>query len=296
MATGVVKQLEGFDEILKINEPLAPYTHLRLGGPAEALAQPRHAEELAALVRRCFERHIPLRVLGNGCNVLVRDEGVAGVVVRLAAPAFTAVSVQGRRVRAGAGAALSAVISQTAHHGLAGLETLVGIPGTVGGALRHQTAERSADVGSFVRGLEVIDGDGQIRRRGGDELASGLAGALEDALLVAVELELESDAADAIVKRLQKAWIQRKAAQPFSFQTAARAFRNPRGLSADALIEQAGLGGTRVGGAQLSERNPNYLVVHPGTTTRDVLRLIDLVRSQVRERFQVELEMEMTVW
>src|SRR5438874_2705360 len=110
MAPGTLKQLEAFAEIVKANEALAPYTYLRLGGPAEVLAEPRTPAELAALVRTCAQRHIPLRVLGNGCRVLVRDEGVAGVVVRLGAPAFRAVEVRGRRVRAGAGAALADVI------------------------------------------------------------------------------------------------------------------------------------------------------------------------------------------
>jgi UDP-N-acetylmuramate dehydrogenase len=295
MSIGAWKQLESFAEILKHGAALAPFTHLRLGGPAEVLAQPRSVEELAALARRCFEHNLPLRVLGNGCNLLVRDEGVSGVVVRLSAPAFTTIEVQGRLVRAGAGAALSAVISQTAHHGLAGLETLVGIAGTVGGALRHQTSERVPDLASFLRDLEIVDAGGQLRRFGADELSAG-TGALEEGIRVAVDLELETDSAEAIVKRMQKAWIQRKAAQPFSFQAAVHVFKDPRGSSATSLIDQAGLGGTRVGGAQLSERNPNYLIAHQGATARDALRLIDLVRTQVRERFQVTLENDLTIW
>jgi UDP-N-acetylmuramate dehydrogenase len=205
------------------------------------------------------------------------------------------VNVQGRRVHAGSGAALSAVISQAAHQGLAGLETLVGIPGTVGGALRHEIGDRAPDIISFLRGLEFIDGDGRRRQLGADELAAGPA-VLEEGITVALELELDADSSDAIVKRMQKAWIQRKATQPFSFQAAVRIFKDPRGLAATTLIDQAGLGGARVGGAQLSERNPNYLIVHQGGTARDVLRLMDMVRTQVRERFQVNLVNELTVW
>ena len=136
-------RLAEFEEIIKRNEPLAPYTYLKLGGPAEMLVQPRSHEELSAVVQRCFQERIPLRVLGSGCNLLVRDEGVAGVVLRLSEPAFTEIVVEGKRARAGTGAAVSALISQTARHGLAGLETLVGIPGTVGGALRTNAGDRS---------------------------------------------------------------------------------------------------------------------------------------------------------
>jgi UDP-N-acetylmuramate dehydrogenase len=271
--------------------------HLRLGGPAEFLVQPRSRQELSAVVRRCFQERLPLRVLGGGCNVLVRDEGVKGVVLRLSEPAFTQVAAQGNGATAGTGAAVSALISQAAGHGLAGLETLVGIPGTVGGALRCNAGDRSGEIGQFVRRVEVLDAKGAVDTREHDELRfEEHHSNLDDAVLLAAEFELETDSADAIVKRMRKAWIQRKAAQPFSFQAAARLFQNPKGFAATALIEQAGLAGTKVGGAELSERNANYVVAHPGTTARDVQRLMELVRARVRERAGLDLEPEIVVW
>jgi UDP-N-acetylmuramate dehydrogenase len=289
--------LADFADIVKRDEPLAPYTHLRLGGPAELLVQPRSREELSAVVRQCFQERVPLRVLGSGCNVLVRDEGVAGAVLRLSEPAFTQVGVEGKVVRAGTGASVSALISHAARHGLAGLETLVGIPGTVGGALRCNAGDRGGDIGQFVRQVEVLDSRGNVVVRDRDELRFGdHASNLDDPVLLGVEFTLESDTPDAIVKRMRKAWIMRKAVQPLSFQFAGRLFKNPRGLGAAALIEQAGLVKTRVGGAEVSDRDANYVIVHPGASSRDVLRLIDLVRTRVRERFNVELEREITVW
>jgi UDP-N-acetylmuramate dehydrogenase len=289
--------LAEFAEIIKPNESLAPFTQLQLGGPAEMLVRPRSRDELAAVVRRCFEEGVPLRVLGSGCNLLVRDEGVRGVVLRLSEPAFTQVTVEGNHVRAGTGAAVSALISQAARHGLAGLETLIGIPGTVGGALRTNAGSRSSDIGQFVRGVEVMDSHGAVHLRERDELQFGEhASNLDDPVLLSVEFALESDTPDAIVKRMRKAWIHRKASQPFSFQSAGRIFKNPRGLSAAALIEQAGLARTRVGGAEVSDRDANYVVVQPGASARDVLRLMDLMRSRVKEQFKVELEREITIW
>lgn len=286
-----------FADIVQNNVPLAPFTHLKLGGPAEMLVQPRTREELATFVRHCSINHLALHVLGNGCNLLVGDAGVKGAVVRLSQPAFTGVSVEGRTVRAGAGAALSALISQAARHGLTGLETLVGILGTVGGSLRCNAGDRSGEIGQVVRRVEVMDGRGQVHVRERDELQFGYhASNLDDPVLLAAEFELEPDAPDAIVKRMRKAWIVRKASQPLSFQAAARIFQDPRGLSAAALIEQARLPGTRVGGAEVSDRDANYIIVHTGATARDVLRLIDLVRSKVLERFHVDLELEITVW
>jgi UDP-N-acetylmuramate dehydrogenase len=290
-------RLEPFDDVIKRNEPLAPYTHLRLGGPAEMLVQPRSLQELSDVVCHCFRGRIPLRVLGCGCNMLIRDEGVSGAVLRLSEPAFTQITVEGQRVRAGAGAAVSALISRSARHGLAGLETLVGIPGTVGGALRTNAGDRAGEIGQFVRLVEVLDSQGALQVRDRDELRfSEHASNLDDPVLLTVEFKLETDSVDAIVKRMRKAWILRRATQPAGLQAAGRIFKNPRGLSASALIGDAGLARTRVGRAEVSDRDANYILVHAGATSRDVLRLIDLMRARVLERFNIPLEQEITVW
>jgi UDP-N-acetylmuramate dehydrogenase len=289
---------EEFAEFTRRHESLAPFTFLKVGGPAEFLVQPRSREELAAVVRRCFRERIPMRVLGTGCNLLVSDEGVRGVVLRLVEPAFTSITVDGRLVRAGTGAAVSALISEAARHGLSGPETLVGIPGTVGGALRTNAGDRSGDIGQFVRSVEVLDANGDVQVRERDELRfADRASNLDDPVLLAVEFALEPDTPDAIVKRMRKAWILRKASVPLTFQAAGRIFKNPRGLAAAALIEQTFTQGRpKVGKAEVSDRDANYIVVHPGATARDVLRLIDLVRTRVQERFNVELEREIMVW
>jgi UDP-N-acetylmuramate dehydrogenase len=292
-----LSQLASFGDILKVKEPLAPYTILKIGGPAEVLALPRTLAELAALLKTCVLKRIPLRVLGGGGNLLVGDEGVGGVVVRLSAPAFTEVTAQAKCVRAGAGATLAAVISQAARSGLAGLETLVGIPGTVGGALRHNSSDRSVEIGQLVARIEVLDAAALLQTRERDELRFVYGSCnLDDPVFVAAEFELEPDQADAISKRMRKSWIQRKATQPFSFQAAGRIFKNPAGLSAAALLDQAALVGTKVGGAHVSDRDANYIVAEPGTSARDVLRLIDLMRSRVQDRFHLELELEISVW
>jgi UDP-N-acetylmuramate dehydrogenase len=288
---------EAFAAFTKTNEPLAPYTHLKIGGPAEYFVQPPTVEALAAVLRHCTTAKTPLHVLGAGVNLLIRDEPLDGAVLRLSAPAFTGISVNGRKVRAGCGASLPALISGTARHGLAGFETLVGIPATVGGALRTNAGDRSGEIGQYVRRVEVLSDSGGVDVRERDELQfEEHHSNLDDAVILGAEFELESDNADAIVKRMRKAWILRKAEQPFSFQAAARLFQNPRGSSAAALIEQAGLARQRVGGAELSERNANYVIAHPGASARDVLRLIDLVSSKVREKTGIELRQEIVVW
>ncbi len=293
----MMRQLEEFAEFTKAGVPLAPYTLLKVGGPAEALAQPRSLPELSAVVRRCFELSLPLRILGAGGGILIRDDGVKGVVLRLSEPAFTRITVEGKLVRAGAGASVRALISAAARQGLSGVETLVATPGSVGGALRKNAGDGSGEIGQFVRGVQVLDRTGAVQTRDRDELHFDYRSSnLDDPVLVAADFELEPDAAATIVKRMRKAWIQRKASQPFSFEAAARIFKDPPRLSAAALIEQSGLAGTRVGSAEVSEREANFIVADPGASARDILRLIDLIRSRVQERFHIELELEISIW
>lgn len=295
--TAAPPELEAFAAIMEPKVPLAPFTYLRVGGPADYVARPHSREELAFLVRACVVAGIPFRILGAGCNVLVPDEGVRGVVIRLTEPVFTQVSVQGKRVIAAGGAALSAVISESARHGLAGLETLVGIPATIGGALRCNAGERSEEISRFVRRVEVLDEHGQAQTREREDLRfDHRGGNLDEQVILAAEFELEPDNVDAIVKRLRRAWIQRKASQPYSFQPAARMFKNPRGMNAAALISQAGLIGTKVGGAEVSERDANFVVTLPETKARDVLRLVEMIQQRVLERTGIELELELAVW
>jgi len=289
--------LQEFAEIIESNVPLGPFTQLKLGGPAEVLARPRSVTELTALVKRCQEREIPFRVLGGGGNLLIREEGVRGVVIYLGTPAFAQVTVQGNRVRAGCGAALENLIAAAVRHGLAGLETLAGRPGTVGGALRNNAGERAGEIGQYVRCVEVLDSAGQVHLRDKDELRFHYLGSnLDDPVLLAADFELDPENRDVLIKRLRKAWILRKAHEPYSFQASGRLFKNPPGLSASALIEQAGLVGAKVGSAQVSDRDANHVVVDEGGTARDVLRLVDMVRTRVQDRFGVELDLELSVW
>jgi UDP-N-acetylmuramate dehydrogenase len=295
-STNVLAELKGFDFIQQ-SAPLAPFTQLKIGGPAEVLALPRSFDELAGLLKRCLDRQLRFRILGSGGNVLVQDEGVKGIVLRLAAPAFAQISTNGRRLKAGCGATLAAVIAHATKQGLAGLETLVGLPGTVGGALLLNAGDRNSDIGQFVRRVEVLDNQAAVQTREHDDLRFTSTGTiLDDPVLLSAEFDLEQESRESIVKRLRKSWIQFKATQPFSFQSAARIFKNPPGLNAAVLIEQTGLVATKVGSAMVSERNPNYIVVEAGASTRDVLRLIELIRTRVQDRFHLELELAISVW
>jgi UDP-N-acetylmuramate dehydrogenase len=288
---------EEFPEIVRAQQPLAPFTLLRVGGNAQYLAKPRSLEELSGLMRAAATERLPVRVLGVGSNVLVRDEGVPGVVLRLTEPTFTKIEIEGKTVRAGGGAALSALISESARHNLAGLETLVGISATVGGALRCNAGDRTGEIGEYVRRVEVLDAGHRAVWREHEELHFGTHQSnLDDPVILGAEFQLDVDSPENIKKRMLRAWIMRKASQPFSYEAAARIFEDPRGIQAATLIEQADLAKTRVGGASVSDRNANYIVAGPDATSRDVLRLIDLIQSKVRESSGIQLEREIVIW
>lgn len=293
-----MRPLDEFRAFVTSSEPLAPLTWFRLGGPAEFLARPRTVEQLTALLGRCRAAQIPARILAGGSNVLVRDSGVAGVVILLESPAFADVVIQGNRVEAGAAVPLTALISQTARAGLAGLELLTGVPGTVGGALRGNAEGHQGSIGQFVRRAHVIDAQDRVQVRERDDLSFGYRWSnLDEPVILSATFEFESEDPEAVVKRMRRIWIVKKENQPYGHQSAGLIFKNPMpDLSARVLIDQTGLKGTRVGGAEISDRHANFIVAQPGATAEDVLGLIDLIRRRVRQQFGYDLELQLQVW
>ena len=288
---------DAFPDITRRDQPLAPYTHLRIGGPAEFFVQPRSVEELRRVLTFCAAHAVPLRMLGGGNNLLVREAPVPGAVVRLGGPAFETIAVDGRAVRAAGGAALFDLIAATVRAGLSGLETLVGIRGSVGGSVRCNVGDRAGEVGGAVRRVAVLTADGTEQVRGRDELTFGdHTSDLDEPVILWVEFELERDAPAAVLKRMRRTWVLRKGAEPLSFQSAVRMFRNAGGTTAASLIERAGLAKTKVGNAEVSDRNGNYAIAHPGTTAADVLALLDAVQARVKATSGVTLQRELNVW
>jgi UDP-N-acetylmuramate dehydrogenase len=287
----------GFEHIVRENEPLAPYTWLRLGGKAQFFAEPTTPEELASLVRRCHEEGLAVRMLGGGSNLLIRDDGISGMVIALAAAAFGRIAVQGRRVTAGGGAKLGHVISSAVREGLAGLETLVGIPGSIGGALHTNAGTIGGDIGQVTESATVMTTKGEIVTRQKSELRFGYRNSsLDELAILEATLELEPGDATYLTKQMQQAWILKRAEQPLSDQQTGMLFKNAGGVSAASLIADARLGNAKVGEVEISPRNANFVVVGAAATSRDVVELIELVRGGVAERMGVELELALEIW
>lgn len=289
--------IDDFKEILRREEPMQQHTWLRVGGPAELFFSPRTSDELFAVVRFCRAQQIPMHILGGGSNILVRDEGIRGAVIRLMEPLLCSVSVSGNQVTAEGGAPLSHVVSAAVRAGLSGIEHLVGVPGTVGGAVVGNSGGRLGDIGQVVRAATVLTQAGEVAERRGDELTfSYRTSNLRDLIVLSVTLELVAEDTDELTRRMRKNWIMKRSTQPLADQSAGCIFRNPRGLSAGALIEQCGLKGTGCGKARISDRHANFIVTEAGATSADVWKLIEKIQGAVAGKFSVQLELEIKTW
>ena len=290
-------QFAGFEHCFRENEPLAPFTWLRVGGVAEFFAEPTSVDELAELVRRCRKNYIPARLLGGGSNLIVRDEGVPGLVISLAAPAFCSINHEGNRITAGGGAKLGHVVSVAVREGFAGLEQLVGVPGTLGGALHGNAGANHVDIGQWVQAATVMNRSGEIVTYLRDEIQFAYRQSSLDELVI-LEATLEFEAADPneLTKRMQKLWIIRKGHQPESGLCTVAVFKDPSGATASSLLAGSGIEGAKMGDVEISPRDPNFIVAHPGATAADAIRLIELMHDQVHERSGVELERQVEIW
>src|SRR5918993_1373360 len=287
----------GLDEIVAEHEPLAPHTWYKIGGPARWFLRPRSVEELQEASRRCVENDIPIYVLGLGANLLVGDNGVDGAVFRLDADDWRRVKYDGNIVEVGAGADMQKLVLRTVRQGLAGIECLAGIPGTVGGGIRMNAGGKFGDIGALVTHVQVMDAGGTLFERTKDDLVFEYRSTnIAAKFILGATLELEEDDPDRIMKKTKEIWMYKRNTQPLNTKNCGCMFKNPRGLSAGALIDQAGLKGMRIGGAEVSEKHANFIIAHPGCKADDVLKLVKIIREKVFDRNEIHLESEVQIW
>jgi UDP-N-acetylmuramate dehydrogenase len=282
---------------LRVDEPLARHTSMRVGGPADVLALPESASELAEVLAGTSSAGVRVTLLGGGSNVLVGDGGIRGVVVKLGR-GFSAVdwteTPAGPRARAGAAVQLGRLARAAVSRGLAGLEYAEGIPGTVGGALFMNAGAYGGDLSGVVAAVEgIVPGEGRVELGGAAlrfryrraELPRGF-------VVTAVTFALTHDAPDAVRTRMNEARRRRLAGQPQGNPSAGSIFKNPNGDFAGRLIEGAGLKGARAGRACISDRHANFIVNEGGARAADVKALMDVAQREVWERSGVWLEPE----
>jgi len=288
---------EGLDQIVTCDEPIAPHTWYKLGGPARYMIRPEGVDELCEAAARCVAFAIPVYVLGAGANLLVSDEGVDGAVFQLSRPFWRSTRFEGDLVHVGGGVDLARLCLDSVRHGLAGLEMLAGIPATIGGAIRMNAGGRYGDIGSVVQSVDAVDLSGHQETITREQLVFGYRTSnITQTFIIGATLKLTPEPAMELAKRYKDIWMYKRNTQPLSGCSAGCMFRNPAGQSAGSLIDQAGLKGMRLGAAQVSEKHANFLIAHAGCTSADVSQLIKLVRERVFERFGVSLQTEVKRW
>ncbi len=287
----------GFEAICRPEVPLRDHTWYRLGGPARWLCEPRNAGELQAVIRRLRDSQTPYRILGQGANILVRDSGVDAAVIRLAGQ-FEQTEFGDDFVRAGAAADGPRLVRSALQRGMVGLEVLAGIPGSVGGQVRMNAGGKYGEIASFVESVDVLEPDGELASRCADQLGFAYRRSdLRGAIVLGATLRLNRGDAAAALEQHRRIWNEKYETQPpLRERSAGCIFKNPPGAKAGVLLDQAGLKGFRVGGAEISSRHANFIVAYDGATASDVLALIAAARDRVFKRFDVELQLEIEVW
>jgi UDP-N-acetylmuramate dehydrogenase len=287
----------GLEEIVAENEPLAPHTWYKIGGPARWYVRPRSVEELQEASRRCVENNIPVYVLGLGANLLVGDGGVNGAVFRLDQEHWRRVKFDKTKMEVGAGVDMQKLLLRTVRQGLSGIECLAGIPGTVGGGVRMNAGGKYGDIGAIITRVQVMDVSGMIFDRTKDDLVFDYRSTnISAKFILSATMELEEEDPDRIMKKTKEIWFFKRNTQPLNTKNCGCIFKNPRGLSAGALIDQAGLKGFSVGGAEVSNIHANFIVAHPGCKADDVMKLIKIIQEKVFEKNEIQLDVEVQVW
>ncbi len=287
----------GLEEIVETDYPLAKSTWYGLGGEADYFIRPHTLEQLKEVVVRCNENNIVIYVMGFGSNLLISDDGLRAAVIKLEDRQFTQTEFDGEQLTAWAGANLGELVLACVKKELSGIEALTGIPGSVGGAIRMNAGGGFGDIGAAVESVTLMDRQGNVFEKSKPELVFDYrkTNIAADFILNA-RLKLNAAEAEQIMRTVKEIWIYKKNNQPLNTRNSGCIFKNPRGISAGAIIDKAGLKGSRCGAAVVSEKHANFIIAEKGCKSSDVMKLIDEIKHKVKEQFDIELELEIEIW
>lgn len=283
--------------ILRVNEPMCNHTSFRIGGPADLLVIPGNIEEIKRVIIYCREYEVPLLVIGRGSNLLVRDKGIRGVVMKLG-DNFQGCSIEGNQIEAQAGISLYALSCQAAAASLQGLEFAQGIPGSLGGAVVMNAGAYGGEMSDVVNEALAITETGELRRFKAPEMKYSYRHSIfQDlsCLVLSARLQLAAGDKTEIYGRMQEYAVKRREKQPLDLPSAGSTFKRPEGYYVGPMLEGLGLKGLRVGGAQISEKHAGFIVNRGGASAADVLTLINLVQMRVKEKFGIDLQPEVRI-
>ncbi|MED3445931.1 UDP-N-acetylmuramate dehydrogenase [Bacillus thuringiensis] len=281
-----------------VNESLARYTTMKIGGPADILIVPKHVAGIEKTLQLVKQYKTKWTVIGRGSNLLVSDQGIEGVVIRLG-EGLDHLEVEKHKVRVGSGYPLIKLSTLLSRQGLAGLEFASGIPGSVGGAVYMNAGAHKSDISSVLSKALILFEDGTIDWLMNKELEfSYRASVLQTkrpGIVLEAEFQLEAGKREEIVRSMQNNKDYRRETQPWNHPCAGSVFRNPIPHFAGDLVEKAGLRGYRIGGAQISEMHGNFIVNTGGASAQDVLSLIELIKHTIKDKFDVDMHTEVEI-
>lgn len=281
------------DSIL-IDEPMSRHTTFRVGGPADFFVTPKAKEEVRDVVRICKEAGMPYYIIGNGSNLLVSDAGYRGVIVQIYKE-MNEVKVEGDLVKAQAGALLSGIAAKALGAELSGFEFASGIPGTIGGACVMNAGAYGGEMKDVLESVTVLTGEGKIIELGRNELELGYRTSViakKGYIVLGAVLKLERGDGEKIKTYMDELKEKRVTKQPLKYPSAGSTFKRPEGYFAGKLIEDAGLRGFQVGGAQVSEKHCGFVINRDHATAADIMELMRQVQIRVKENSGVDLEPE----
>ncbi|MGN0940319.1 MAG: UDP-N-acetylmuramate dehydrogenase [Selenomonadaceae bacterium] len=292
----VLKSLVDEKNIM-IDEPMKSHTTFRIGGPADIFVMPSSAEELSRVIASLSSLDVPVTVIGNGSNLLVGDHGVRGVVIGIGST-LSYIRQDGNTLTVGAGTILGALSKYAAEHSLTGLEFAVGIPGSVGGAAFMNAGAYDGEMKNVITGVSSIDESGKIHKYSADKIGLGYRMSIFQSngeIITEVTVELKAGDASLIKGKMAEFTKRRTTKQPLEYPSAGSTFKRPKGYFAGTLIDETGLKGLSVGGAQVSTKHAGFIVNTGGATAADVLALIEEVKRRVMEKHGVALEPEVRI-
>ena len=282
---------------LRLREMMKEHTTFRVGGPADLFLMPKDAAEVKDAIAILRKYHTPVMVIGNGSNLLVRDKGIRGAVLQVYSR-MAEITVDGDVLEAQSGALLSAAAAKAAEASLTGLEFAGGIPGSIGGAVVMNAGAYGGEMKDVLVSVDVLTQDLEVKTIPAEELELGYRHSIVPEagyIVLGAKLKLTKGDSEAIYGRMAELAEQRREKQPLQYPSAGSTFKRPEGYFAGKLVQDAGLKGKTIGGAQVSEKHSGFLINAGGATAEDILELIAFCQKEVKEQFGVTLETEVKI-
>lgn len=290
-----IEKIVGKENMLH-NEPMKKYTTFKIGGIAEKIIKVDSSEKLKEVIKIAKEEKEEIHILGNGSNLLVQDKGIKGLVIKIE---IRGIDIQEEKITIGAGEKLAFIGQKLMQNSLTGFEELAGIPGTIGGAVRMNAGAHGKEIKDIIKRAKAIDYEGKEYKFTKEEMQFEYRKSIfakEKYIIYEIEIELEKGKKEEIKNKMEEYTKWRREHQPLEYPNAGSTFKRGEGFITAKLIDECGLKGYKIGGAQISEKHAGFIINAKEATAKEILQLVDYTKQQVYEKFNKKIELEIEVW